>query len=209
MDFEKIIKALKEAKISEELPPEKYKDPFKVLVAAFLSTRTKDEITEQATKNLFKVINKPEDLLKLDVEQIEKLIYPVGFYKVKARRLKELTEQICREFNGKVPDNIKDLMKLKGVGRKVANVVLAYAFNKDVIAVDTHVHRIANRLGIVNTKTPEETEEALKKVVPRKFWKDINRIFVNFGKKICKPIRPNCEACPIRKFCNYAKENNL
>lgn len=205
MNIKKIIDALKEARICEKLPSEKYKDPFKVLVSAFLSTRTKDEVTEQATKKLFKVVNNPEDLLKLDVEQIEKLIYPVGFYKVKARRLKELAEQICKEFNGKVPDNFNDLIKLKGVGRKVANVVLAYAFNKDVIAVDTHVHRVANRLGIVNAKTPEETEKALKNVVPRRFWKDINHLFVNFGKKVCKPVKPNCKACPIRKFCNLSQ----
>jgi endonuclease-3 len=176
-------------------------DPFKHLVFAILSARTRDEQTVKAVQNLFNVVRSPEDLSGLDLDDIEELIRSVGFYRNKARNLKLMAEHLIENHNSKVPDSFEDLVKLPGVGRKVANVVLSYAFNKDTIAVDTHVHRISNRMGIVATKTPEQTELELKKKVPEKYWKRLNRSMVAFGQTVCKPVKPLCSECPVFEYC--------
>ncbi len=179
----------------------KTNDPFKILIATILSARTNDKTTSVVCSNLFKKVKNFEDLSKLSVKQIEKLIYPVGFYKNKAKQLKELPSVIFSEFNGKIPSSIEDLVKLPGVGRKTANLVRVTAFNKDGICVDTHVHRIMNRIGYVKTKTPYETEMVLRKKLPRKYWKEINYLLVSYGQNTCVPISPFCSKCVIREYC--------
>ncbi|NLI55670.1 endonuclease III [bacterium] len=205
MNLENIIKELREYykennktlidKVSIE------RDPFKVLISCILSQRTKDEITEKVTNNLFSVISSPEDLIKIEDKELEKILYSIGFYKVKAKRLKEISKILIDKYNGSVPDDLEELLKLPGVGRKTANIVITKGFNKDGIAVDTHVHRISNRLGFVKTKKPEDTEINLRKIVPKKYWIELNDYLVNFGKKICTPISPKCSICPIEKYC--------
>jgi len=180
-------------------------DPFKILVATLLSARTKDTITAKVIDKLFGVVNGPEDFIKIDEERLATLIYPIGFYRQKAKHLKELSRQLLEKYNGKVPDTIEELITLPGVGRKTANLVLILGFNKDAICVDTHVHRIVNRWQYVNTKTPEETEMELRKKLPKKHWKEINRILVTFGQNICTPVNPKCESCPINKICPYGE----
>ncbi len=182
------------------------RDPFQTLVSTILSLRTKDEVTAAATERLLKRVKKPEDLLKIPDEELEKIIYPVGFYRNKAKTLKKIAKILIEKYNGKVPDTLEELLKLPGVGRKTANLVLSESFGKDAICVDTHVHRISNRWGIVNTKTPEETEYALMKVLPRKWWKKYNSILVAFGQTICKPVGPKCDICPIREYCPARKK---
>lgn len=177
------------------------RDPFRVLVATILSARTKDETTTLATKNLFKKVKKPKDLEKLSIKEIERLIYPVGFYKNKAKYLKQLPKSL-NEFDNRVPSNIDDLVKLPGVGRKTANLVVAVGFRKKAVCVDVHVHRIMNRLGYVRTKTPYQTEMALRKKLPEKYWIKMNSILVAFGQNLCRPISPYCSRCPIIKYCN-------
>lgn len=177
--------------------------PFQILVATILSARTRDELTEKISLELFKYVREPKDLLKFEEKDLARKIYPVGFYRNKARILINLAKVLEREFGGKVPDNEEDLLKLPGVGRKTANIVLSFVFNKPAIAVDTHVHRISNRLGLVRSESYEETELELKKILPRNLWKDVNLLLVPFGKKICKPINPRCDSCPIKEFCKY------
>ncbi len=177
------------------------KDPFKILVLGILSTRTKDEKTFEAGLKLFSKISSPQELARMKTREIEKLIYGVGFYKNKARILKLAAKQIVKEFGGKVPENLEDLLKIKGVGKKVAKVVLAQAFGKPYIAVDVHVHRISNRLGLVSTKSPEETDKILEKIIPDKLKVEFNRTLVGFGQTVCKPLKPLCDECPIKKFC--------
>jgi len=172
--------------------------PFQHLVTAILSTRTRDEQTAKAAKRLFKVAKTPHDIVKLSVEQIDELIRVVGFHRVKARKIKELAEILIKKYNSQVPSDFNELIKLPGVGRKVANIVLARAFNIPAIAVDTHVHRISNRMGIVSTKSPEETEKVLMKIVPRELWSKINKPFVGFGQTVCKPLKPLCSECPFK-----------
>ncbi|MGQ4832678.1 MAG: endonuclease III domain-containing protein [Candidatus Asgardarchaeia archaeon] len=178
-------------------------DAFKILVATLLSARTKDTITAQVIDKLFEKVNGPEDLIKMSEDEIARLIYPIGFYRQKAKFLKELSKIILEKYNGKVPDTIEELVKLPGVGRKTANLVVILAFDKDGICVDTHVHRIVNRWQYVKTRTPEETEKALREKLPRKHWKEINRILVTFGQNICTPVNPKCEKCPINNLCPY------
>lgn len=182
-------------------------DPFKVLIATILSQRTKDEKTKIAEEKLFKEISSPHDALNIPVEKIEELIKDVGFYKTKAKRIKEISKILVEKYNGKVPENIDDLLKLKGVGRKTANCVLLFAYKKNAIPVDTHVHRISNRIGLVSTKTPEETEIQLRKI-PEKYWKFINYLFVQHGQKVCNPKNPKCNECKISKICDYYRTNN-
>ena len=177
------------------------KDPFKILVATIISARTRDEVTGKATEELFKKIRNPKELSKLREEEIARRIYPAGFYKTKAKNLKKLGKILEEKYEGRVPETREELMKLPGVGRKTANLVLARGYNKKAICVDTHVHRISNRLGIVKTKTPIETEKELMKKIPKKYWQDYNTIMVSFGQSICKPISPKCEECPVRKYC--------
>ena len=176
-------------------------DPFKILVATLLSARTKDEITIVVVKKLFKVVNKPTDLNKLTVKQIEKLIYPIGFYHTKAKHLKQLPIVLKELFNNKIPDEIDDLIKLPGVGRKTANLVRTIAFKKHAMCVDIHVHRISNRFGYIKTKTPFQSEMTLREKLPKRYWLTYNSILVAFGQNLCKPVSPWCSKCPVRKYC--------
>jgi endonuclease-3 len=176
-------------------------DPFCILLATMLSTRTKDETTAQACERLFRVVRQPHDLDRLSVRDIEKLIFPVGFYRTKARHLKELPAVLDLHSGGRVPDTIEDLMKLSGVGRKVANLVLSQAFDQHAICVDVHVHRISNRLGLIQTRDPYQTELALQRVLPRRHWKTWNSYLVSFGQTVCRPVGPRCGVCPINRWC--------
>ena len=182
--------------------------PFRILIATILSARTKDENTTKAADKLFKVYGTPQKLAKAKVKDVEKMIKSVGFYHVKSRRIINAANIILSKYRGKVPANIEQLTDIPGVGRKTANCVLVYAFEEPAIPVDTHVHRISNRLGLVDTKTPEETEMELRKNVPKKYWLPINNTFVMYGQNICKPISPMCNVCKIRKNCNYFKTKN-
>lgn len=177
------------------------RDPFKILISTILSARTRDANTRAATEKLFAKYNKPQLIAEANLEDLEELIRLTGFYKVKAARIKEVSKIIHEKYNGKVPEDFDELINLPGVGAKTANCVLIYAFNIDTIAVDTHVHRVSNRLRWVDTKKPEETEEALKNLIPKKEWKRINRIFVKFGQQICLPINPKHNLCPIEDIC--------
>jgi len=176
--------------------------PFTVLISCILSLRTKDDITVDASMRLLSRYDTPEKILKASVEEIEKLIYPVGFYKTKARRIKEISRILLEKYDGRVPESFDELIRIKGIGRKTANIVMMYGFNKDdYLAIDTHCHRIPNRLGWISTKTPEETEKELKRKLPKKYWRDFNHLFVRFGQKICLPVSPKCSECPVRRFC--------
>lgn len=175
--------------------------PWHVLISTIISLRTKDEVTGKAAERLFKKAYTPEAMLKLSYAQIEKLIYPAGFYKTKAKTIKELARVILEEYDGKVPDEIDELVKLKGVGRKTANLVLIEGYQKDAMCVDTHVHRISNRFGYVATKSPDETEMALRKKMAKKYWKGYNELLVTFGQNHCVPISPKCSTCPVSKWC--------
>lgn len=177
------------------------RDPFRVLISCILSLRTQDRTTGKASERLFKLASTPQEISKLPVSRIEKTIYPVGFYRVKAERIKEMSREIAGKYNSKVPDEIDDLLKLKGVGRKTANLVVTLGYNKPGICVDTHVHRITNRWGYVKTKTPEKTEFALRKKLPPKYWLEINGLLVAFGQGICKPISPLCSRCSLNGYC--------
>jgi len=176
-------------------------DPFKVLVSCLLSLRTQDRTTAIATQRLFSKIQTPEDLTGISVEELEKLIYPVGFYRTKARRLKQIARILIDKYNSRVPDNMDSLLSLPGVGRKTANIVLSLGYQKNAIAVDTHVHRITNRWGFVKTRTPEQTEKALMARVPMKYWRKLNSLLVAFGQVICKPITPVCSRCLLADYC--------
>lgn len=184
---------------------EKRRNPFHVLVSCLLSTRTKDEVSWPASDRLLNLAKTPKQMLKVDTKKIEKAIYPVGFYKTKARTIKKLCKKLIREHNSKVPPGFDELMKLPGIGRKCANITLIYGFNVPTIAIDTHCHRIPNRIGLVKTKTPEETEKELKRFVPKKHWIIFNELFVRFGQAICLPVKPKCQGCPIKGCCYYCK----
>ena len=177
------------------------KDPFRILISTLLSLRTKDQTTIEASKRLFALAETPHDMRKLKSKQIEKLIYPVGFYRTKAKRIVEICKIFGKKYGDRTPDSIDELLTLKGVGRKTANLVVTLGYGKPGICVDTHVHRISNRLGIVKTKTPHETEFALRKILPQKYWICYNDILVGFGQNLCKPISPHCSICPILKLC--------
>lgn len=182
---------------------ENLSDPFTQLIFTILSSRTRDEATVEAGKRLIEKARTPKELMKLDVDEIERLIRGVGFYRVKARKLKELAEKLVKDYNAEVPLDFDELIKLPGVGRKTANLVLSSS-GTPAIAVDTHVHRISNRLGLVKTRTPEETEKELMKIFPRDLWPKINKAFVGFGQVVCKPRKPLCSECPLREICKSA-----
>jgi len=181
-----------------------FKDPFQILISCILSQRTRDETTKEAAERLFSIAKNPEEILNLSKEEIEKAIYPVGFYRKKAETIYEISRRLVEEYNSSVPDTIDELLKFKGVGRKTANIVITHAYHKPGIAVDTHVHRISNRLGLVSTKNPEETELALKKVIPEEYWISLNSLFVMHGQTICTPLGPKCSKCVIREYCKRA-----
>ncbi len=173
------------------------RDAYLVLVGTLLSLRTKDELTEKVMERLTREVRTPEEMLAIPVDRLQKLIYPVGFYKNKSHTLKDVSEALVKNYGGKVPDSIDELLKLKGVGRKTANLVVTEGYNKPGICVDTHVHRISNRIGIVKTKNPLETEETLRSILPKKYWIIYNTLLVTFGKRICTPVSPRCSVCPI------------
>jgi len=176
-------------------------DPFKILVGTVLSARTKDETTAKCIERLFAVVNTPNDLVKLTIPQIEELIFPVGFYHQKAKHLHSLAHNLIDRYGGCVPQTIEEMLTLPGVGRKTANLVMIMAFDKPAMCVDTHVHRISNRFGYIQTKTPAESEMALREKLPLRHWKVYNSVLVAFGQSLCKPISPKCDICPVITLC--------
>lgn len=213
-DIDKIMKEL--LKVTKSMPMPVVteiklvtnRDAYKILISTMLSLRTKDSTTRDASMRLFEKAGNPKDMLKLSEEEIAKLIYPVGFYRVKAKNILEVSKTIIDDYNGKVSDEIDELLKLRGVGRKVANLVVTEAFDKYGICVDTHVHRISNRFGYVSTKKPEQTEFALRKKLPKKYWRVYNDTLVIYGQNLCKPINPLCNQCSVSKYCDYFKNKN-
>lgn len=189
--------ALRELRESEQ------GDPFAILIGTILSARTKDENTARVVKSLFLRYKNAKELAGAKVKDIEKIIHSIGFYHVKAKRIIEVAKIIHAQYKGIVPQNMESLVGLPGVGRKTANCVLVYAFEQPAIPVDIHVHRISNRLGLVETKTPEQTEQELMEKIPKKFWLQINDTFVMYGQNICKPVSPMCNVCKIKKLCKY------
>ena len=202
--IEKIVKTLEDAKQPQSdfvKLMDSFKDPYIVLIACILSLRTNDRTTYPATLRMLKLAKTPQEMMRVKVEDLEKAIYPVGFYKNKAGQIIELSKILVEKYGGRVPCDIDELCKFKGVGRKTANLVLSEGFNKPAICVDVHVHRIFNRIGYVKTKNPEETEFALREKLPKKFWIPINSLMVTHGQNVCKPINPKCKECPIEKYC--------
>ncbi len=193
-----------EEKLAAPFIWEEYKDPFKVLIAIILSIRTQEKNTIRASKNLFEKFPDPGDIVNASDKEIEEAIKNVGLYKQKAKWIKEVARYYIEHRS--LPKNRDELMKLPGVGRKVANVYLNIVHNENVIAVDTHVHRVSNRLGLVSTKNPEKTEIELYKVIPQKYWRDINELFIKFGKTICRPSNPSCDICPLKEYCKYYQD---
>lgn len=184
-----------------------YTTPFELLIATILSAQCTDVRVNKVTEEMFKKYNTPEAFAKLSVEEISEEIKSCGLYKSKAQKIKETSNKICELYNGQVPDSLDELIKLPGVGRKTANVVLSNAFGQDALAIDTHVFRVANRIGMVNTTTPEKTEFPLMKVIPKKRWSHSHHLLIFHGRRICKARKPECEICPIQKYCKYYKEN--
>ncbi len=207
VDIDSILKILSEEVKNYKVPivdliQIQTNDPFKVLIATILSARTKDQTTVEACERLFAKVKSFDDLDKLSELQIQKLIFPVGFYKNKSKYLKQLPNSLRENFKGKIPSTVDELIILPGVGRKTANLVVAIAFDKPAICVDVHVHRIMNRFGYLKTVTPFDTEMALRKKLPVKYWTTVNSIIVAFGQHLCAPISPWCSKCPIKKYCN-------
>ncbi len=184
-----------------EVAAEEQRSPFKVLVSCILSLRTKDSTTREASERLFKIASTPEALSELEPGEIEKAIYPAGFYRVKAGTLKEIGRVLVSEHGSKVPDTIEGLLELKGVGRKTANLVVTMGYNKPGICVDVHVHRITNRWGYVSTKSPDATEMALRRKLPTKYWAEINDLLVAYGQNLCSPVSPHCSKCRLYAMC--------
>jgi endonuclease-3 len=187
---------------SVTLVGKKFKSPFLVLISCLLSLRTRDETTLPACERLFARAETPQEMLKIPVAEIRKLIYPVGFYKTKALRIHGICKDLMERFASRVPDDLDLLLSLKGVGRKTANLVLTEGFGKPAICVDTHVHRISNRLGYVSTRNPEQTEFALRKKLPHQYWIEYNAMLVTWGQNVCKPISPLCTQCPVLGLCH-------
>ncbi len=175
--------------------------PYHVLMATILSLRTKDTLTAQVAPRLFALADNPFDMVRQPPEEIERVIYPVGFYRNKARSIIAISQQLIDNYGGRVPDDLDELLKLPGVGRKTANLVLTAGYQKPGICVDTHVHRISNRWGYVRTKTPEETEFALREKLPTEYWLEYNGLLVSLGQTICHPTSPWCSRCPVFEFC--------
>jgi endonuclease III len=207
-DIHKVMKLLEAEMKQFGLPPvsamaeEAIVDPFKILISTIISARTKDEVTGPATERLFALAGSPEKMQRLSEKKVEKAIFPAGFYHTKAKAIRKASGELVERFGSRVPDTIEALLTLPGVGRKTANLVMTLAHNKAGICVDTHVHRITNRWGYVRTKTPHETEIALRAKLPRKHWIAINTILVMHGQNICKPISPFCSRCPVFKYCD-------
>jgi endonuclease-3 len=186
----------------EKISEDSREDPFQVLISTMLSAQTRDPVTHAASTRLFRVARTPRTMAALTTRRIQSLIYPVSFYRVKAQHVKQASRQIIERFGGRVPDRMVDLLTLPGVGRKTANLVLILSHaSRDNICVDTHVHRIANRLGWVRTRTPEQTEQALYRVVPRRYWPKVNLYLVTWGQNVCRPVYPRCRACVLSALC--------
>ncbi len=202
-----------EAALNREKPPrltalrglqmEEQGDSFKILIGTILSARSRDENTTKVVNKLFSRFKTPQELAVADIDEIKKIIHSIGFFNVKAERIKRVSQVLVSKFAGKVPSDIDQLLELPGVGRKTANCVLVYAFDKPAIPVDVHVHRISNRLGLVSTKTPEQTERELSELVDRRLWTKVNDTFVMYGQNICLPVKPNCKVCDLKKMCHY------
>ncbi len=192
----------------EHLQKQEEGNPFKVLIGTILSSRTRDENTTNALTKLFTKYKDSKEIADADIEDIKKAISSVGFYNIKAKRIKEVSKIINEQYQGKVPSNIQDLLDLPGVGRKTANCVLVYGFEIPAIPVDTHVHRICNRLGIVNTTDPDNTEEKLSEILDKKYWIKLNSIIVRYGQNVCLPVKPQCNYCKLKENCNYYKEKD-
>jgi endonuclease-3 len=206
-DIRKVIHLIEKEVAKWELPmvsslAEEHSGPFPILISTILSLRTKDEVTAKAAERLLALARTPEEMLKLSEGKIIKAIYPVGFYRTKAKTILHISKELVDRFHSRVPDTIEQLLTLKGVGRKTANLVVALGYNKEGLCVDTHVHRISNRLGYVKTKTPEETEYALRKKLPSKYWLRYNTLMVAFGRHVCVPISPFCSRCPVFAYCD-------
>ncbi|MEA2053384.1 MAG: endonuclease III [Euryarchaeota archaeon] len=204
MDIEKVMQILKgryQDQISALRAISNTRDPYLTLISCLLSLRTKDEVTAGASKRLFALAKTPAEMLQHKKEDIERAIYPVGFYRRKAEQILAISHTLVANYDSKVPAELEELLKLKGVGRKTANIVITMAYNKPGIAVDTHVHRISNRLGLVATKDPYQTELALQKALAKQHWKVLNELLVLHGQTICTPISPKCSICPITKYC--------
>lgn len=204
VNIDKIINILEKSKQPQSefvKLMDSFEDPYLVLIACILSLRTNDKTTYPATLRMLKLGKTPQEFAKISVKTLEKAIYPVGFYTNKAKQIINLSKELVEKYNSQVPDDIEELCKFKGVGRKTANLVLAEGFNKPAICVDVHVHRISNRLGYIETKNPEETEFALRKILPEKYWLQINSLLVTHGQNVCKPINPKCDICPIKNLC--------
>ena len=206
-DITKVIRLLEKEVAKWELPivsslAEEHSGPFPILISTVLSLRTKDEVTAIAAERLLASARTPEEMLKLSEEKIIKAIYPVGFYRTKAKTILHISKELIHRFQSQVPDTIEQLLTLKGVGRKTANLVVALAYNKKGLCVDTHVHRISNRLGYVKTKAPDETEFALRKKLPSRYWLRYNTLMVAFGRHVCVPVSPFCSRCPVFAYCD-------
>ncbi len=206
--FERIFTSFKDAldKRGKIIPAVSYvaithNDPFCVLISTLLSLRTKDNVTLDASTRLFSVASDPASMLKLSASEIEELIFPTGFYKTKAQRILEISSILVEKYDGKVPSTVEELLSLPGVGIKTANLTLNLGFGIDAICVDCHVHQISNRLGWIETKTPEESEKVLQKVMPIKFWIPLNELLVSYGQEICTSVSPKCSECPEKQRC--------
>jgi endonuclease-3 len=205
-DIHKIVRKLRSEVAGLEVPivteiSRMRRDPFEILVSTLLSLRTKDGVTREAASRLLSLGRTPSEILAISEEEIAAAIYPVGFYKTKAKRLREICQALIDNYGGEVPSDLEELLELKGVGRKTANLVVTLGFGKDGVCVDTHVHRISNRLGLVQTRTPDETETALRKTLPREYWIEFNDLLVTWGQNICRPTSPFCSKCNIRPEC--------
>ncbi len=206
-DIDEIVRLLERELRKREIPivtqlAEKHRDPFEILISTLLSLRTKDEVTAAATERLFALASTPAGMLRRSKDQIQKAIYPVGFYRNKAETIRRVCRELIDRFHSRVPESIEELLTFKGVGRKTANLVVSLGFNGAGICVDTHVHRISNRWGYVHTKNPEETEFALRAKLPPKHWHRFNTLLVAFGRNICRPISPLCSQCPLEAHCD-------
>lgn len=187
----------------KQLQAEESGDPFKILIGTIISSRTRDENTTKVVKTLFKRFRNAKELAEGNIEEVKQIIHSIGFYNVKAKRIIEVSQLIVKRFDGKVPNSIEKLLELPGVGRKTANCVLVYGFNIPAIPVDIHVHRISNRIGLVNTKTPEKTEIELSSIIDRRYWLKLNNTFVMYGQNVCLPVTPNCKLCKLKKICKF------
>lgn len=213
-DIVKVLRILMKKTMKMPLPSvsqiqEELDDPFKVLVSCIMSLRTKDETTYPTSVKLFKEADTAKKIASMPLAKLKKIIRPVNYYKTKAERIKKISQQIVKDYGGKVPEDFDELMKFKGVGRKTANLVISEGFGKPALCIDTHCHRIPQRLGWFTSKSPYETEFKLMKMLPKKYWKTFNPVFVRFGQNICRPIKPHCWECPITKYCKYYKTKYL